>query len=489
MRISFDFIPNIIRVPGAYAEIDPSRAARGLLPAFNQRILVLGQRLAAGTVAAEVPTLILTGDAASEAFGRGSMLHRMFQFIEKNNGFTETVAVALDDLVAGALATGSIAITGPATASGTLSIYIGARRVRVGVSLNDSANSIATAVAAAIVADDELPVTAAAAAAAVNLTARHKGENGNDIDVRLNYFFGEALPAGVAPVVTAMAGGTGNPDIADAIAAIGDEQYDYLIVPWTDAANMAVLDAELASRWQPLREIEGHAFLAKVDTVANLSTFGNARNSPHVSVMGMFDTPTPPEEIAAAFGAVAAFHLNQDPARPLQTLPLVGVLSPPEESRFTTQEANILLFDGVATARIASDGTVLIERAITTYQQNAFGSPDIAFLDVQTPATLAFLRKSWRVRMLSVFPRHKLRNDGIKDGSGQAIVTPKIARGETIALMRQWESAGLVENVDATIPELIVERDISDPNRLNFRLPPDLVNQLRVMAAKIEYLL
>ena len=72
MPISFDQIPVDLRTPGAFVEIDNSAAVRGL-PGMPSHILVIGQRLAAGTVAAGVPTQVLTEAAAETYAGRGSM--------------------------------------------------------------------------------------------------------------------------------------------------------------------------------------------------------------------------------------------------------------------------------------------------------------------------------------------------------------------------------------------------------------------------------
>ena len=49
MTISFNNIPKNIRTPGAYGEIDPSRALQGLVP-NPHKVLILGQKIAAGTV-------------------------------------------------------------------------------------------------------------------------------------------------------------------------------------------------------------------------------------------------------------------------------------------------------------------------------------------------------------------------------------------------------------------------------------------------------
>jgi phage tail sheath gpL-like len=49
------------------------------------------------------------------------------------------------------------------------------------------------------------------------------------------------------------------------------------------------------------------------------------------------------------------------------------------------------------------------------------------------------------------------------------------------------EELGLVEGFDQFKADLVVERDALDANRLNFLLPPNLINQLVVTAAKVQF--
>ena len=153
------------------------------------------------------------------------------------------------------------------------------------------------------------------------------------------------------------------------------------------------------------------------------------------------------------------------------------------------EERNLLLYDGLATFFVDSGGVVRIERAITTYQKNVYGLADPSYLDVNTPATLSYLRYSTRARITQKFPRHKLADDGTRFGPGQAIVTPSIIRAELLALFRELEEKGLVENFDQYKADLIVERDADDRNRLNVLSPPDLINQLRIFAEQIQFIL
>ena len=56
-----------------------------------------------------------------------------------------------------------------------------------------------------------------------------------------------------------------------------------------------------------------------------------------------------------------------------------------------------------------------------------------------------------------------------------------------MALHKDWVDAGLVEDTEEFKNELIVERNADDVNRVDVLLPPDLVNQFRVFAAKTEF--
>ncbi|MNG29476.1 Phage tail sheath protein [compost metagenome] len=60
-------------------------------------------------------------------------------------------------------------------------------------------------------------------------------------------------------------------------------------------------------------------------------------------------------------------------------------------------------------------------------------------------------------------------------------------KAEALAKFREWEELGLVENIDDFKANLVAERNASDPNRLDVLLPPDLVNQLRIIANKIQF--
>jgi len=495
MPVSYSHIPSNLRVPLFYAEMDNSQAFQ-----FQQNLtaLIIGMRTSAGTKAADTLHQ-LTGDEsqAAEYFGAGSQLHLAYKAFRRNNAFGEVWCVPVDEPGAGVAAQGAITFTGAATASGTVALYIGGQLVEAAVASGDAAADVAAAVEAAIDAAVDLPVTASVAAGVVTLTAKHKGVYANTLDVRLTYLGdlgGQALPAGVAATIAAIGttvAGTSQPDLANAFAALGDEQYEVIVnAIGTDATTLDAFRAEMndsVGRWSYLRQLYGHVVAAKNDTVTNLTTLGNARNDQHHSILGYSGGLTPEFEAAGMFGAQMLKSTQNDPARPFQTLPLLGFLAPIESARHTLQEQNVLLYDGVSVLYYQQDGTARITRAITTYQKNAFNVADPSYLDVNTLMTSSYVIRYLKARITQKYPRHKLANDGTAFGPGQAIATPSILRGELIDAYADLEFQGIVENRKLFAEHLIVERNKNDPNRVDVLLPPDYVNQLRVFAVLNQF--
>lgn len=483
--ISFNSIPVGMRTPGQFVEFDASRATNG--QPLDNRILLVGQMLAVGTADALEIVPVAEADQAVKLFGRGSMLARMAWALKKADRYTECHAIGLDDLGGGTAASGTITVTGPATAGGNLDLLIGGQPVTVAVASGTSANDVATAINAAVNAADDLPVSSTVNAAVVTLTALHKGTCGNEIDVRHSHYVGQGLPAGIGLAIVALANGAGDPDYSTIWDKVGDETYRTIIVGTASATILNAMEAELDDRFGPVRALENMCYAAKSGTQGSLATLGAARNSELVTLMGSGKSPNPPWEWAASYGGIVGKASFIDPARPFQTLELPGMVAPRAEQRFTRAERELLLKDGIATFTADAAGTVRIERAITTWQLNASGLPDTAYLDVNTVLTLSYLRAAVRTRIATKYPRHKLADDDTRYGAGQAVVTPKILRAELIALMREMEERGLVERLDQFVADLIVERDADDPNRVNALVPPNIVNQFRQFAAQVQF--
>jgi phage tail sheath gpL-like len=493
MTIVFNSIPVNLRIPGQFIEYDNSRAVQGtsLIP---KKALLIGLQLASGTAAANTPTQVPSVATGEAYFGHGSQLAQMIEAFKEANAYTELWAIGMAESGGGTAATGTFVLAGTATEDGNLYTYIGGERIVTAVSSGDAA---ATA-GAARVADvteylktSNLPVSIAGTSTAT-VTCLHKGTAGNSIHLEVNRGQGEKTPAGLTDTVTDMGdvvAGATDPSLAGPIAAFSDVWYTTIASSLADDTNMDLLETEMASRWGPMEQKDVHAFIAIRENLSDTTTAGNARNSRFTTLIGSL-SPTPPWVWAASVAALD--EAEPDPARPRQSLQIQGVVAPLAADRFTATERNTLLSDGVSTYTVGTDGTCYVERLITTYQTNAASLPDPSYLNLTTMRTLAALRYSLKARFALRFPRHKLADDGATLPPGQPIVTPSIARSEIIALYKDsWVQEGWVElaGLDAFKAALLVQRNANDTDRLDSIIPPDLMNQLRVFAGQMQFLL
>ncbi|RSK89467.1 phage tail protein, partial [Pandoraea apista] len=168
MTVPFKTIPQNLRVPLFHAELDNSQANSG---ASTQRALVIGQITSAGTGTPGVPQISQGATEAKSVGGAGSMLALMTAAYRQSDPFGEVWYLPLADDASAVAATGSIAVSAPATATGVIYLYIAAVKgvppVTVTVTSTQTTAQIATAIAAAINAQSDLPVTAAAATSTV----------------------------------------------------------------------------------------------------------------------------------------------------------------------------------------------------------------------------------------------------------------------------------------------------------------------------------
>lgn len=490
--MNFQKIPDNVRVPLFYAEVDNSRA-NSATP--NLRALLIGGKTNAGTATADEAVIVASPDDARTRFGLGSILARMVAAYRRNDTFGELWAVPVADAGGGAAAAGELSFTGPATAAGVLSLYIAGVLVAVAVPSGMTAAQLAAAVVAAINANTDLPVTAAVDgvdAFKVDITAKNKGVTGNDIDIRLNYrgaAGGEATPAGIACVITAMAAGATNPTLTTALANLGELDFEFIAMPYTDATSLAALKAFLddtSGRWSWQTQQYGHLFLAYRGDHAALTTWGLTQNDPHASALGVYDTPTTTWEVAAALCAQAAVSVRADPAQPIREVVLQGVLAPPVASRFSLSERNTQLYDGISTFKVSAGGEVVLEKLITTYQKNSFNVADDSYLDAETLFTLAAVLRRLKGVVTSKYSRVKLAEDGTFIPGGSNVVTPKMVRGDIVAEYRAMEG-DLVQDGAAFEEALIVEKDAGNPRRVNVLWPGTLIGRLDVLALLAQF--
>lgn len=470
-NISFSSIPSSIRKPGKYFEFNTSLAVR-TLPANDQRMLIIGQRMTAGSVAQVVPTQVLSDAEAAAYFGAGSIAHLMTRAAIKAYPYLDVTVCALDDSASTPVArVQTIEISGPATGTGVVTLYVGNVAYEVGVNKDDTATIIGAALKTALDNDSALPFTVEHTTGTLVFTAKNKGTVANQID-----FLITVTAAGVTATSTATTAGSVDPLLATALAACFGEQYDIIVSPFIDATSLTALETHLDNVSGPMEQRPGVGVIADDDALATVTTLAGTINSGRILLAYLRGTKSPAFELAAAYGAVLASE--EDPARPLNTLALTGIAAPAIADRLSRTEQESCLNNGVAPLEVGPGEAVQIVRAITTYTENASGIADVSLLDVTTIRTLDYVRESVRTRIALRFPREKLSSK-----------TPDAVRDQILDVLEKLEELEIVEEVTANADGVIVERDLTDTNRLNAKIPVDVVNGLHVFAGRIDLLL
>lgn len=466
-NVSFDKIPSSTRKPGVYVEFNTKLAVRNL-PGNRQRTLIIAQKMAAGSLAALTLTDVFSDVDAAVACGYGSQIHRMVRAALVANPYANISVVALDDVAGGTLASFPVTIAGAPTAAGAFCLSLNDTVIPVNVSMVDTPTTVAAAFVAAITALPNLPFTAANVAGVITITAKNKGTVANGHKV---------TPSGVTAGMTITAGavvnGATDPDITAALTAAFLGGHDQIVIPYVDAPNLTALRAHLDNVGNYAEKRWAFGFIASNGTLAQAITLSALNNHGWMNHAWCRKTTTTPMELAAAYAATIA--ATEDPALPFDYAAVGGIAPPLVADRTSRTEEESALYNGVTPLNVGPGEVVQIVRAVTTYVLNPAGVPDVSLLDITTPRTLKYVAR--------VFVEDRARRYSRTKISDRLINT---MRDSGIVLLKMLEDLEIIENVDDNLPQYIIERDLQDVNRLNERIPVNVINGLHILAERFD---
>lgn len=545
MGIQFTQIPSSIRKPGVYGELNTASARRALPANAQKMLLVGAQRLktpaawqasteyslgaivkpvasnghwyicvAAGSTAASeptwpllsagtatdgtvawmeyvssvslvaqlIPTQVYSADEAAAYFGAGSVAHLMAKAAFAANRYLDLTICAVDDDNSGVKATANIAITGTAGSAGTFTVKIGTEIITIAIASGASAATIRTALNVAVNARKYLlPVVAYPGVSNnVILAARNAGTLGNYIPLEYS-----TTVTGLTVTLTDFASGATDPALG-AVSGVLDTvfgaSYTIYASPFSDSTNLASLKTHLdsVSGARERRPAVGvYGYTDEIGLIATVKTLcGTTLNHWRLSGIYLPETKSICYELAAAYGAVIASA--EHPAVPLNDLILTGIDAPAPNQVLGNEVFEDLLNNGVTPATVVS-GQVAIVRAITTYVTNAQGVADPVLLDITTPRSLDYVRKSCVERTSLKFPRQVITS-----------TFKKALRSEIADVLD--ELAGMEppvvdpDELAANESYLTVEDDPQDDTRVNVRVPAPIVRGAHIIAERIDLL-
>ena len=212
------------------------------------KVLFIGQQLSTATATANELVQVGVSGEQINLFGKDSMTSVAIGEFRKINPKTDVWAVPLDDDAAGVKATADLIFTGTATKAGNITISIQSNTLHsytVPIAVGDTATDIAGNLSVKIDNDISPKIfSSSESTGTVTLTCTHKGTIGNDISIYL-----EEAPSelGITLAVTAFNGGATDPAVDAALAAIGENRFQYIVYPYQ--YDLTKLKTFLDSRW------------------------------------------------------------------------------------------------------------------------------------------------------------------------------------------------------------------------------------------------
>lgn len=453
-----------------------------------QRIAVIGQG-STGSTYSTTKAQVTSAFAVGQTYGFGSPLHLAAkQLFPANGDGVGTIPVTVYPLVD---AGSSVAATGAVTPSGSAT-EAGAYRVSVNnilsqaftISAGDSVAAMVTAMAAAINANLDMPVTAVDNTTDVQLTSKWKGVSANGISVSIV----GPTDLGVTFAITAMSGGLVNPSVQTALDQIGDT-WETLLLNCLDAADTVAFGALSTfgeGRWgalsrRPLVALTGNS----ATTVTAATTVTDARKTDRVNSQlvapGSKDLPF---VIAARQLSRIAVRANEDPARDYGSLAATGLTPGADGDQWDYTQRDQALKAGSSSIKI-KDGVINLADIVTFYHPD--GDEDPAYRYVVDIVKLQNIL--YNVDALFDSPEW----DGaplLPDGqvfTSRSAKTPSMAKAALAQIANGLAEAAIISDLEFTLANMQAAISDQNPKRLDVVFPVKLSGNANIISVDLEF--
>ena len=464
--------PNIpeTMIPGSYTGYNYYAGPNGL-PANIQKVLLIGDKSSAGSIAANKPTEVATEQEAIALAGSGSVLMQMYKAAKKAWKYAQ-ISFLCYEVAASSAATWAFTLTGTATAAGQVGVDCNGVQIVTGVAKTDTAAAIATALAAEINNTPDAPFTAAADSGTVTLTAKCKGAYISTAAGGLNVST-ICTATGVSAGSVTLTAGTGTVNLETALAAAFPERYHIIVSPVSDETNLGKLKTHLEAAAAPLEQRGQRAICAMVANFASAAkTEALKHNYERIHIAAVKNKINATAwEIAAGGGAI--FASNSKPNVPMNGVAIPGLAIPATEDKWSGEEQDLLLYGGVIPL-VEEDGQLCIVRAVTTKSNNS-GSRFTKLIDTGVIASLDYFRDS-------IIAMHKAK---YKNKVIHALLADALNE-DNKAIAYDLEAEQILRYIDDYADQFITQESPNEPGRMLCQIPAPVVPGLNQIYSTID---
>lgn len=464
--------PNISEtmIPGSYTGYNYYAGPNGL-PANIQKVLLIGDKSSAGSIAANKPTEVATEQEAIALAGSGSVLMQMYKAAKKAWKYAQ-ISFLCYEVAESSAATWAFTLTGTATAAGQVGVDCNGVQFVTGVAKTDTAVAIATALAAEINNTPDAPFTAEASSGTVTLTAKCKGAYVSTAAGGLNVS-PICITTGVTAGNVTTTAGTGTVNLETALAAAFPERFHIIVSPVNDETNLGKLRTHLEAAAAPLEQRGQRAVCAMVAASASAAkTEALKHNYERLHIAAVKNKLNATVwEIAAGLGAI--FASNSKPNVPMNGVAIPGLAIPDVEDKWSGEEQDVLLYGGVIPL-VEEDSQLCIVRAVTTKSNNS-GVRFTKLIDTGVIASLDYFRDS-----IMAMHKAKYKNKVIH------ALLPDALNEDNKAIAYALEAEQILRYIDDYADQFITQESPNEPGRMLCQIPAPVVPGLNQIYNTID---
>lgn len=475
----------------------------------NRRICLMATKSSSGDLTDDTEVRPGTGaDSASTAFGGGTVGHLAAKIL-----YAKWPAVQVD-FISPAAGSGSATLkltaAGAPSAASVADVDVCGRTTELTWEVGETPTQFAAKITAWVNGQtDDLPVSAAAGGAGESdITSKVAGNVGNDFLVKatLRAQTGtETLTGAVTP--TALSGGTTDPDLTNALAAIAGTTYRYILpcLSNTDAVNIATAsnvslvrthintyNTGLGARLQ--QQVVGYSGGTVATATAAVVHSNNGNNDGTGEMIMCINGRSAPAEFGAREVIGRAYATSLDPAanRIGESFDLVYGSHDTIADKPTAAEAEAAVGTGVSILSYNASEALYLVRAVTMHCQTGGGGTDRRLLDTQNVDAVYDIAEDVQTFMPEEFQGAKITadNDTPTTSLPANTVQPKDIKAWIIARMRYWERAGVIDGtaLQSAIDndEFIVEINASDASQVDIVIPATILPPLAKMGVEVS---
>lgn len=481
--------------------VDPSAVARvvGIKTDFRNlaagnvfylpmRVGIVGQGATSVTYSTD-KRQVFSSTEVGNTYGFGSPLHlAALQCLPVNGDGLGTIPLTIfpmDDDGSGVAAAGDIT---PAVTTVVKSSYrVVINNIRSNAFLaevGDTVAALVTKMTAAINATPELPMTAVDSTTKVDLTAKWKGQSGNDLYLETE----GPVDKGVTFAFTQPTSGATNPTVDASLAQLG-EVWETFLINCLDVADTTALGTYAdvnEGRWDPLIYKPYMVFSGTTESsVTTAIVTPESRKSDRTNIQ----EPSPgskdlPFIIAARAATRAAKRAAGNPPYDYARLALSGVTPGTDAQQWNAAEREAAVRGGSSTTRL-TDGVVQMSDTVTFYHPTGDPTPAYRYAVDQI--------KIWNIIYNTSLIFNSLEWDGaplIPDDqatTNAAAKKPKMAKAAIAAMLDNLALEAIISDPATAKASIVAVISSQNPKRLDITFTVQLSGNVNIISIDFNF--